>query len=208
MGIFASAKGGGERQLPPAGTHLARCYSIIDIGTQHDTFQGKPKTARKVRISFELPNEQAVFAEERGKEPFTISKEFTLSLHEKAGLRKTLEAWRGRAFTATELDKFDLANLIGAPAMITINHEKRKDGDGMFAKLIAVATLMKGQQMPPAILDPIEYSVHMGRNEIFEALPDWLKEKIAKCAEWTKPAPAEVGPTPGADTPEEDDVPF
>jgi hypothetical protein len=168
--IIATAKGGGQRQLPPAGTHIARCFSIIDIGTQNDSFQGKPKVARKVRIGFELPNEQAVFAEERGKKPFTISKEFTLSLHEKAGLRKTLEAWRGRAFTPQELDKFDLANLLGAPAMVTIGHERRKDGDGSFAKLLAVTSLPKGMPAPGPILKSVEYSIHMGRNDTFADL--------------------------------------
>lgn len=207
MPIIATSKGGGQRKLPPAGTHLARCYSLIDIGTQESTFQNEAKLTRKVRISFELPNEQEVFAEERGKEPFTISREFTLSLHEKAGLRKVLESWRGRAFNAQELEKFDLAKLIGQPAMISIGHEPKKDGSGNFAKLLTVSTLMKGMTLPPAILKPIEYSVHQGRDEVFHSLPDWLKEKIAKCAEWTQPAPSEAAEP--AQSPEaEDDVPF
>lgn len=206
MAIIATSKGGGQRKLPPAGTHLARCYSLIDIGTQEGTFQGEIKTARKVRVSFELPNEQEVFAEERGKEPFTISREFTLSLHEKAGLRKVLESWRGRAFTAEELQKFDLAKLIGQPAMISIGHEPKKDGSGNFAKLLTVSGVMKGMSVPPAILKPIEYSVLQGRDEVFNDLPDWLKEKISKCAEWTKPAPHEAEEPAMAGT--DDDVPF
>lgn len=207
MPIIATNKGGTQRKLPPMGTHLARCYSLVDLGTHEEEFQGETKNRRKIRISFELPNEQEVFKEERGKEPFTITKEFTLSLHEKAGLRKTLEAWRGRAFTEKELDKFDVANLLGAPAMITIGHEPKKDGSGTFAKVLSVAALPKGMTVPPAILTSIEYSVEMGDNQVFRDLPDWLREKISKCQEWNKPSGAST-PAAAAPQPEEDDVPF
>lgn len=209
MAIFATSKGGGERRLPPAGTHLARCFAVCDLGTQLGEFQGKPKKAHKCRIFFELPNEQEVFNEEKGKEPFTLSKEFTLSLHKKADLRKVLEGWRGRAFTDEELQKFDVSKLIGAPAMISITHELRKDGDGSFAKIVNVAKLMNGQQMPGPITKPWCYEITMGRNQVWDSLHDWLKEKIAKCEEWTKPEPShdpEPAEPVGPDA--EDDVPF
>ena len=208
MPIIATAKGGGQRQLPPAGTHLARCYAVCDLGTQLGEFQGKPKKARKCRIFFELPNEQAVFGEAGVKEPFTVSKEFTLSLHKKAELRKVLEGWRGRPFTDEELDKFDVAKLVGAPAIITIGHEARKDGEGNYSRILNVTKLMAQMtnSMPPAITQPWSYEIAMHRNEIFNALPDWLQEKISKCEEWTKPAPShdpEPAPIEAAD-----DVPF
>lgn len=214
MAIIASAKGGGQKQLPPAGTHLARCFAVCDLGTQLGEFQGKPKKARKCRIFFELPNEQAVFQEERGKEPFTVSKEFTLSLHKKAELRKVLESWRGRAFDEAELEKFDVAKLVGAPAIITIGHEPRKDGDGSFAKILNVAKLMAQMtnSMPPAISKAWCYEITMGRtSEQFQRLPDWLQEKIAGCEEWSKPAPGhdpEPAPVEGNTPDSEDDVPF
>src|SRR4051812_31403819 len=165
MPIIATAKGNGQRQLPPAGTHLARCYAVCDLGTQLGEFQGKPKKARKCRIFFELPNEQAVFNEGGHKEPFTVSKEFTLSLHKKAELRKVLESWRGRPFTDEELDKFDVAKLIGAPAIITISHEPRKDGEGNFAKILNVTKLMAQMtnSMPPALTPSWSYEIGMQR---------------------------------------------
>ena len=206
MAIIATAKGGGQRTLPPIGTHLARCYAVCDLGTQPGDWKGKPKKTRRIRIFFELPNEQHIFDEARGREPFTISKEFTLSLRNKAELRKVLECWRGRAFTDEELDKFDVAKLIGVPAIISISHEPRKDGEGNYAKLLSVSRVMAGMSVPPAIIKPWEFAIHMGRNEVFETLPDWLCEKIEKCDEWTRPAPGHE-PEPPAET-EEEDVPF
>jgi hypothetical protein len=208
MPIIATSKGGGQRQLPPAGTHLARCYAVCDLGTQLGDFQGKPKRARKCRIFFELPNEQAVFSEDGRKEPFTVSKEFTLSLHKKAELRKVLESWRGRPFTDEELDKFDVAKLVGAAAIITIGHEARKDGEGNYARILNVTKLMAQMtnSMPPAITPQWSYEITMQRNDIFKDLPDWLQEKISKCEEWTRPSPShdpEPAPIEAAD-----DVPF
>jgi hypothetical protein len=37
-----SDTGGGDFEQAPAGTHMARCVRIIDIGTQFGEYQGKP----------------------------------------------------------------------------------------------------------------------------------------------------------------------
>lgn len=211
MALMATAKGGGERTLPPAGTFLARCYAICDMGTQFSEWQGKPKKARKCRIFFELPTEKHVFLEEKGEEPFTMSKEFTLSLHAKAQLRKVLDTWRGKPFTEEELDGFDVTKLIGAPAMLTIGHEPRKDGEGDFAKILGIAKVMKGIEVPPMIMKAWQFTLDMGQqSETFKALPEWLREKILDCEEWTEPVPANTPaatPPPGHE-PIDDEVPF
>jgi hypothetical protein len=77
-----------------AGSYPARCYSMIEMGTNEETYQGAAKMVNKVRITWELPTEMQVFKEERGPEPRVISKEFSLSMHEKANLRGFLESWR------------------------------------------------------------------------------------------------------------------
>lgn len=61
----------------PEGNHPARCLSLIDLGTQKSTFQGKEKALRKVLITFELPEETHVFKEgeapqNRGKKRKTM----------------------------------------------------------------------------------------------------------------------------------------
>ena len=47
-------------------------------------------------------------AEDDNGRRFQLRKDYKNSLHEKAGLRKDLEAWRGRRFTDAELAGFDL----------------------------------------------------------------------------------------------------
>jgi len=48
----------GAYQLAPEGIHEARCVWVIDLGTQQSDFDGSSKHLRKVRISWELPNEK------------------------------------------------------------------------------------------------------------------------------------------------------
>ena len=52
--------------------------------------------------------------------PLTISKTYTLSLHEKAGLRKDLAAWRSRDFTEEEAKGFDISKLLGVYCMLNV----------------------------------------------------------------------------------------
>src|ERR1700683_3019969 len=184
MPLVATEGDSAPRQLPPGGTHVARCYQIIDLGTQAGEYMGKPNRKRKVRITWELPDEKAVFNPDNGEQPFVVSKTYTLSLNEKSALRHDLEAWRGKAFTADELKRFELDGLLGAPCLLTIIHQTK--GEKTYANINGLARLTKGMKCPPAINPPVLYEVAMGRNAVFSGLPDWMRETIGKCEEWNK----------------------
>jgi hypothetical protein len=79
-------------QLPREDIHVSRCVGVIDIGTHRSPF-GDGKKIPKVILIFELPEEKAVFVEERGEEPFHLSKIYTNSLGEKSNLYKDVVAW-------------------------------------------------------------------------------------------------------------------
>ena len=38
----------------PAGIHTARCYRIIDLGTQKSEYEGQVKMSRKIKICWEV----------------------------------------------------------------------------------------------------------------------------------------------------------
>jgi len=85
---------------------------------------------------------------EPGSEPprrFTVVSQYTVSLHEKARLRKDLETWRGRKFTKDELDQFDLEKLLGANCQLQIVHQVADDGR-TFGNVQAIVPLGKGMQ--------------------------------------------------------------
>jgi len=111
VGLIARESGGGGTFTPvPPGMYLARCYRIVDLGTQKSEYQGQVKNLKKFMLQFEVHGEDdagqpLVTAK---NEPMSISKNFTLSLAEKATLRKDLETWRGRPFTEEERNGFQL----------------------------------------------------------------------------------------------------
>lgn len=125
---------------PPPGTHAAVCVDIVDLGILEVSFGGKNKKQHKVRIVWQL-------AEVRpDNKPYQASKRYTLSLHEKAALRKDLESWRGKAFTMEELDGFDLERLLSVPALLNIIEEKK--ANGTFANVASIMRLPKGMEAP------------------------------------------------------------
>lgn len=179
MPILAAEGESKPKQQPPAGSHVARCISVIDLGTQ-DTPFGE---SHKVRITWELPEEKAVFKEEKGEQPFVLSKDYTLSLYEKANLRHDLESWRGRAFTEQELRGFDISKLLGAPCLLSVIH-KTSDKGKTYANISSVSAMPKGMQCPEQYNPTVEYSIEMGHNSRYMALPEWLQKKIANSREW------------------------
>ena len=96
MSLIAKSKGGGTFEEIEAGTYIATCFGIVDLGTRFDDMYKKNK--RQVIIQFEFPTELISEGEVAGQ-PFSLSKFYTLSLGEKANLRADLESWRSRAFT-------------------------------------------------------------------------------------------------------------
>ena len=129
MAIIAKGNNNEGFELIEAGVHLGLCYGVIDLGTQKVTFQNEIKLQRKVRILFELPNLKKEFKAGEGEKPFSISKEYTLSLDAKANLYKDLVSWRGKQFSEEELEGFDISKLLGKPCQIQIIHKQGKNGD-------------------------------------------------------------------------------
>lgn len=183
---------------------MARCYSIIDLGTQTTTGAFGTKEQRKIRVIWELPDEKAVFDEAKGEEPFTIAKEYTLSLYEKANLRHDLESWRGKPFTAEELKGFDISKLIGAPCLLSIIHKTAKSGNE-YAAIASVSSLPKGMKCPDQYNKRVEYSIEDGQNTTFLALPKWLQETIMKAAEWDN---GNAEPTEPSSYNDDEEIPF
>lgn len=147
----------------PAGTYLARCCRLIDLGTQETEFQGEHKSARKVSLSFEILD-----AETRRDDgsPFVITKRFTLSLHEKSSLRKDLASWRGRDFTPEELRGFHMRNILDKDCLISVIQTTK--GERTFANIASIMKPPKGTKAPEGTAnEPVLYW------SMSEEQPDW-----------------------------------
>jgi len=174
-------------QIAPAGTHLARLYRIIDLGTQMREFEGKVNMSRKAKFFFELHGDDA-----DGKplltldgKPLIQSREYTVSLNEKANLRRDLEAWRGKAFTEDELKGFDLKNILGHFCMVNISH--RQKGDMTYADLkglAAVPNIYKKQGLPEPVNTTMLFTLDKFDETMFDSLSENIKETIRKSPEY------------------------
>src|SRR3990167_7229745 len=192
--------------LAPAGTHMARCYYFLHIGTNLDQYMGEPKEFNKIRLTFELPEETKVFKEERGPEPIVISQEYTLSLGEKANLRKLVEGILGKTLTENEADTFDLESLVGEPCLLTIKHKTSKAGNER-AEIASAAPLMKGQKCPKQVNASKILTYTNWSQELFETLPNFLKEKMKTSREHREMITGEKVDV-ASDTVNPEDIPF
>lgn len=121
----------------PEGLFQAVCVDVVDLGNVESEYKGEVKIQHKVRVAWQIMERD----EETGKRYLVLAR-YTASLHEKAKLRKDLEAWRGRKFTTDELAGFDLEAVIGANCQLQIIHNV-KDGT-TYANIAAIVPLGKG----------------------------------------------------------------
>jgi len=146
----------GNFEKTPSGTHNAVVYAVWDIGYQKTTFNNVENVKHQVVISWEIDRTIQSDGEYKGKR-FVISKKYTLSLSEKANLRKDLESWYGHSFKDYEKTGFDLEQLIGKGCMIGIVHTEK--GDKTYANVSAVMALPTGIQAmkPENSIEPPEW---------------------------------------------------
>lgn len=147
MPIIATATEGTSFTPAPEGVHHAVCVDVVDLGNVEVEWQGKKKLQHKVNVVWQI-------SETRDDDTrFRLFKRYTLSLSDKANLRKDLESWRGRAFTEDELRGFDVEKLIGANCLLNVVHRKSNDGTKTYANVVSIMPLVKG--MPK--LEPLDY---------------------------------------------------
>jgi hypothetical protein len=174
-------------EIAPAGTHLARLYRIIDLGTQMREYEGKVNMLRKVKFFWELHGEDGT-----GKplltldgKPLIQSKEYTLSLGEKTNLRRDLESWRGKAFSDDELKGFDLKNILGQFCMVNISHREKLDMTYADLKGVSgVPAIYKKAGLPESVNSTLLFSLDKFDEQVFDSLSENIKETIRKSPEY------------------------
>lgn len=145
MAIIARDTGTTDFEPAPEGLHPAICVDVVDKGMVESQWG----TSHKIQIRWQLDGHSDAGVREDGKQ-WLVTRQFTLSLHEKAALRGFLVSWRGKQFTAEELKGFDLENIVGAACMIQVLHNKSQDGQRVFANVQNIMPLHKSIPKPVA----------------------------------------------------------
>jgi len=131
---------GGDFEKCPPGMHLARCYRIIDLGTQKSEYMGQTKFLHKLMVGWEIHgmNDDGSAIKMKDGRPFSIFKNYTMSWSEKANLRLDLQSWRGKPFNAEEMRRFDLKTVLGVWCMLNIIERPGKDNNNVYSNVAGV----------------------------------------------------------------------
>ena len=200
--IIASGGGSGGFQEVKAGTYSARCIKVVDLGTQQQNFNGEISWKRQVLVIWEIPSE----LKEGTTDPLTISKFYTLSLHEKSNLGIDLTSWRGRAFTEKEKQGFDITKLLGVPCMLNvITSDKGK------SKVGSLMPLLKGTEIAEQITPSLSFAVEdyqNGKKEAFNQLSEGIRNIILRAKEFEGIEKEDNGTESAGGDDDLDDIPF
>jgi len=166
------------RVLPPEGTHIARCVSLIQVGTIETPFG----MSNKIRLTWELPEEIHEFKAGEGEKPFTISAKYTLSMADKANLLPIVEGMVGY-IPEDVRPSFDFEDLVGTASLLTVKYEKTKKGTE-YASVASTAPLMKNQKAPDQVNPSLILTYEKWDQKEFDKLPQFIRDEMASSVEY------------------------
>ena len=127
----------GKNFAPAAeGVQAGVIAKVVDLGLVEKTYQGQTTKKPMIQILWQVAEK-----DEAG-EPKRVSEFFTLSLHEKAKLRKRMINLFG---TVPPAD-FDFEKLLGTNRNLVLVHSKSADGSRTYANIETTMKLNPGQK--------------------------------------------------------------
>jgi len=178
-----------QRPIAPQGLQVAICYSVIDLGTHMNSYQGQePKPVSLVHFSWEFPNlPHQVFKEGDTPKPLAIFQEYSTSLGEKAKLPKMLQSWR--LVPPVDLAK-ELPMFVGQPCYVNVTHAKDKNNSEITYANVAmnglgIINLPKGTQVNGLTNPKMFFNLDNYSHAEFAKLPAWIQKKIQSSLEWS-----------------------
>jgi hypothetical protein len=178
MAYFIKTK---KRELVPEGSHIARCYAFIELGTIIEKFG----THLKLRFEFEIPGEMRVFDEAKGEQPMVIGIEYNAVMNKKSSLYGMIAGWLGKIFTDKEPGEFDTTELVGLSCLLNVKHRISEAGND-YAVIDSISPVPKEmkKQLKPQILKSQVLTYVKWNQEIFDSLPDFIQKKMKDSKEY------------------------
>lgn len=183
LGIYAEESTGSFMNVPVGGPYVARCYGVIQLGSQANKFN-EGKLQKKIVLKWELPFELYTFNEDKGPQPFSVEHTYTLSLSPKSTLGQHIASWWGPV--AEEDKPFSVSKLLGKPCQISMVEATDENGKAMpgKSKIGAITGLGKGMTCPPQINKTVTLSFKRWNQEVFDKLPEFRRKQIESSPEY------------------------
>ena len=174
MSMIASDNGGTPIPKLQNGVYTAVSSAMIDLGVQENEQFGK--TQRKFMMIWTILGEDIEI--DGKKQPRTINKEYSFSLHEKSTLRKDLQAWRGVPFKNEELKGFDLTTVLNKACQLQIILEEKNNKE--YNNIAGIMSLPKGMKVE-GLADTYFFDMTNAETWVnYCRVPNWIKDKIKK----------------------------
>lgn len=185
-----------EYEIASAGPCVAVCVDFINLGDCVEQYQSNPPhVVPKGALVFQIEE-----VNKQTSKRFEPSVEKSLMFGNKAGLRKFLEAWRGRAYSDEEARKgAPLHKLVGQCGIITIEH-KTSGAGRTYANITNIGPLLRG--MPGIEARDYARADHWERRKTEYA--DKVRAFYGAQSDQGDPSESEFAAT----APEDDDLPF
>lgn len=161
-----------EKQLVSEGLVDAKCYAVIDLGSEEFEWNGEKHTTRKIQISFET--QQMWTFGDKGELPLTIHITKTFSLYEQSRLYPLIKDW------ALDEAKANMFNLVGMPAQLMVSHSTTKKGK-IFADVLKIKKSTKDFDL---VNEEVMFSLDQYQQSEWEKLPEWMQKKIELTPEY------------------------
>lgn len=199
MSDAITARGTESKYAPhDEGQYVGQCVDTIALG---DKVQDFPGTESYLAPTCALVFRTGEKNDETG-DYIDIAREFTVSMGEKANLRKFLEQWRGKPYTADQIKAgVALDKLTGNHGLLTV--AQRTSGKGrVYANITACVGIPKQMAASVAQYDDYTRAEYWAtkRKEYAEAAARFKSDNASPPTDWSDmPSPSEDG---------EDDLPF
>jgi hypothetical protein len=197
MADTITAKGSDSKFKPHSeGQFPGLCVDAIDLGERVEQFAGKPpRLSHKIALVYRTGEKN----QETG-DFIDIGREFTLSMGDKANLRKFLEQWRGKPYTPAQVEAgVPLHKMVGNWALLSIA-QKPSGAGRIYANITAAVGVP--EIMRKALPSFPEYK-----------RPDFWQQRKDEYAKEAQAFRAEAGAPPsdddnGGPVDDESDLPF
>jgi hypothetical protein len=175
MALKAEMKGGAKpKDVPQAGTHMARLVGLTDLGHQPGfQFKGNDiPSAYKIEFTYELPNSKTVDGR-----PHWISEDVKVNSFEGKGIISTMMA-RVRTLDPDNdsEDGKDLQALLTKPCMVTVSM-----GENGYPKLkgqACVSGIPMGMEVPELENPSFAFDMDDPDMDLYEGFPEFKKGKL------------------------------
>lgn len=170
-------------KLPPVepGVYIGICVGVIDLGEQLCEFKDKSSSYKnQVQFVWELVGETVEVDGEQ--KPRQLARTFSMSASKKGNLRGFISGWNGVQYSDEQFNELDMFGQAGKACQLNVV----LNDAGEYANVESVIPLPKGMPAPTTQTAPVLWNMEEWDDGVFEALPEWVQEKIKKSTQYQK----------------------